>query len=151
MDYKQIEQILKDFLKNIKISPTRKQNKLIKLGSELDLETLGRKVNDECKKLGIKEYKLSGSEDRDCEIELEYYVDVDKTPSEIEAERKRRFNNSYFYNLNMKLIQLGYVRINTIYSRDFKKFENTTVYDLLIDEDSQRLIEYISLRFKKRK
>ena len=147
MNYKEIEQILKDFLENIKISPTRKQNKLIKLGSELDLETLGRKVNDECKKLGIKDYKLSGSEDRDLEIELEYYVDVEKTPSEIEAERKRRFNNSYFYNLNMKLTQLGYSRLNSVYSRDFKKFDDTTVYDMLIDQDAKRLIEYISLRF----
>jgi len=147
MNYKEIEQILKDFLENIKISPTRKQNKLIKLGSELDLETLGRKVNNECKKLGIKDYKLSGSEDRDLEIELEYYVDVEKTPSEIEAERKRRFNNSYFYNLNMKLTQLGYSRLNSVYSRDFKKFDDTTVYDMLIDQDAKRLIEYISLRF----
>ena len=147
MNYKQIEQILKDYLENIKINPNKKQCKLIKLGSELDLETLCRKVNSECKKLGIKDYTLSGSEDLDLEIELEYYVDVQKTPAEIENERKRRFNSNYFHNLNVELTKLGYTRINAIRSIDFKKFKNATMYDILIDQDSKRLIEYISLRF----
>ena len=82
------------------------------------------------------------------DIILEWTVDVPTTDEDKDNYVRDRFNASAFKNVYDALTTNGYTRVG--YSTGLlKEFKDTTIYDMFIEEDFDRLEKYYSLPFKK--
>ena len=81
------------------------------------------------------------------EICLCYNVDIPTTEKDKLIYSKRRFTSIAFKLVYDLLLANGYIRVG--YSTFFlKEFDDTTVYDMYIAKDFDRLVKYYSLPFK---
>jgi hypothetical protein len=82
------------------------------------------------------------------EICLVYDVDIPTTDKDKLKSKKDRFTNIAFRAVHDSLILCGYKRV-CYRSGLLKPFDNTTVYDMYINKEFDRLVEYYSLPFVK--
>lgn len=80
------------------------------------------------------------------EICLCYNVDIPTTDKDKLIFNRRRFTNIAWHKIYELLLANGYKRVgyNTYF---LKEFDNTTVYDMYIAKDFDRLVKYYSLPF----
>lgn len=84
------------------------------------------------------------------DIQLSWYVEIPTTETDKLKDKKNTFNNSLAWRCVYDLLLLnGYKRAASYYSGDFKQFDDTTIYDMYIKGDFDRLVKYYSLRFIK--
>ena len=88
------------------------------------------------------------SSDTDENPVISYEVEVPMTEAEKESLRKRRFNTFYFKYVYDLLIPMGYKR-RGFNSGELSRFDGTTVYDMFINKEYDRLMDYFSLAFGK--
>lgn len=77
---------------------------------------------------------------------LYYEIDVPTTKFEKTQYKRRLFNNIAFKKVYNSLILNGYKRVG-FNSGLLKEFNDTTVYDMYITKDFNRLVKYYSLYF----
>jgi len=82
------------------------------------------------------------------EVCLVYDVDIPTTEKDKLKAKKDRFTNIAFRAVYDLLIANGYKRVG-YRSGLLKPFDNTTVYDMYINKEFDRLVEYYSLPFVK--
>jgi hypothetical protein len=82
------------------------------------------------------------------DICLSWTIDVPTTDKDRLKYRQRRFTTIAHKNLYDLLIANGYKRVG-FNSGLLRDYDNTTVYDMYIDKDYDRLIKYYSLSFNK--
>ena len=75
-----------------------------------------------------------------------YDIEVETTEKERLVFKKRVFSTPAFQNLYHLLIKNGYKRVG-FNSGLLKEFDDTTVYDMYINADFDRLVKYYSLSF----
>jgi hypothetical protein len=83
------------------------------------------------------------------ELYLAWYVDVPTTEKDNLNFNRKRFRSIAWNTLRPMLLENGYERIG-FNSGLLKHFKDTTVYDMYIDKDFDRLVEWYSLSFKKK-
>jgi len=71
-----------------------------------------------------------------------------RTKKEIETIYDSRYPRVLWKAVYAEFIELGYKRAGYD-SRDFKEFDDTSVYKMYKDKEFDRLLKYYSLRFKK--
>lgn len=77
---------------------------------------------------------------------LTWEIDVPMSDDDILKFRKKRFTNLAFKYIYDLLISKGYKRIG-FNSSLLKEFKNTTIYDMYMNNDHDRLVKYYSLYF----
>jgi hypothetical protein len=82
------------------------------------------------------------------EVCLVYDIDIPTTDKDKLKAKKDRFTNIAFRAVYDLLIVNGYKRVG-YRSGLLKPFDNTTVYDMYINKEFDRLVEYYSLPFVK--
>jgi len=82
------------------------------------------------------------------EVCLAYTIDVPTTEKDKLNFKRERFRNIAWKFVFDTLISNGYKRVGC-YSNEFKEFKDTTVYDMYINKEFDRLTKYYSLSFKK--
>jgi hypothetical protein len=92
-----------------------------------------------------EEYNTLGG---DVEVCLAYTIDVPTTEKDKLKFKKDKFRNIAWKYVFDTLISNGYKRVGC-YSSEFKEFDDTTVYDMYINKEFDRLTKYYSLSFKK--
>lgn len=94
-----------------------------------------------------KEYGFLGEDEH---IVFEWHIKVPTTAEEKEDAIKRWVNTSVsFRAVSDALTKNGYKRVG-VNSINFKKYRDTTVYDMCINREFDRLHEYYSLFFEKK-
>jgi len=88
-----------------------------------------------------------GTED-DSGIYTVVQVDYELSDKELEQIYNRRFENRLWKMIYAEFIELGYKRAGYD-SRDFKEFDDTSVYKMYKNKEFDRLLKYYSLKFKK--
>lgn len=83
------------------------------------------------------------------DILLSWDIDVHTTDEEKLTYKRKRFSDIAFRYVNDSLTDNGYKRIG-FNSRLLKQFKNTSVYDMFINKDFDRLVEHYSLYFTKK-
>ena len=84
----------------------------------------------------------------DIELYLCWREEVDATKEYKEQQKRKAFKTRHFKAVYNAMTSNGYRRIGCS-SAMFKKFDNTTAYDMYVEKDFDRLVEYYSLRFAK--
>jgi hypothetical protein len=79
---------------------------------------------------------------------LYWTVKVPTTESDKEQYRRNRFDSIAWTYVYGSLTHNGYKRTGC-WSSEFKKFDDTTVYEMYMNKDFDRIEKYYSLRFKK--
>lgn len=82
------------------------------------------------------------------DIVLAWEIDVPTTDKDKEDYKRRVFSNIAFRSVYDSLIKNGYKRTG-FNSGLLKQFDGTTVYDMYINKDFDRLVKYYSLPFVK--
>jgi hypothetical protein len=82
------------------------------------------------------------------EVCLCYDIPVFTTDKEKLKYKKERFSYVAWTKIFKLLTNNGYKRVG-VNSGEFKQFDDTTIYDMVIDNDIDRLEKYYSLFFKK--
>lgn len=81
------------------------------------------------------------------EICLCYDIDVLTNEKEREKYKKEKFSSYAWHHVYSLLLANGYKRV--VYnSRLLKEFDNTSVYQMYLDKDFDRLVRYYSLPFR---
>jgi hypothetical protein len=75
-------------------------------------------------------------------------VDYELSDKELEKIYNRRFENRLWKIIYEEFTNLGYKRVG-FDSRDFKEFDDTSVYKMYKNKEFDRLLKYYSLKFKK--
>jgi len=79
---------------------------------------------------------------------LSWTTDVPMTANDTLTAKKKRFNNAAFKFVYDKLTSNGYKRVG--YNTGLlKEFDDTTAFDMYMDNDFDRLVRYYSLPFVK--
>jgi hypothetical protein len=92
---------------------------------------------------------MDSSERATGEIFLEYTKVVGTTLEEKRQYRIKRFNKGWAWKkVYEALTNNGYKAVGCD-TRLLKQFDNTTIYNMFIEKEYDRLVEYYSLRFKK--
>lgn len=79
-------------------------------------------------------------------IVIEWLIDVPTTDKDKLQYQKNTFNSSS--SVAKALVHNGYKR-KPLYSNEFKEFANTTVYDMYVSGDFDKLVKYYSLSWVK--
>lgn len=80
------------------------------------------------------------------EVCLCYHVDIPTTEKDKMEFRRKRFDGIAWKFIYELLLANGYKRISS-YSNLFKEFDDTTIYDMYINKDFDRLVKRYSLQF----
>ena len=80
------------------------------------------------------------------DICLGWEIDVPTTDKEKLKYKKQKFDNYAFQSVRVLLTQNDYKRVGYNTSL-LKEFDDTTVFDMYVNEEFDRLVKYYSLRF----
>ena len=81
------------------------------------------------------------------ELELAWYVDIPTTEKDGVDYCRKRFTSVAWSIIYKDMLENGYKRIG-VNSAEFKKYKDTTIYDMYMEKDFDRLAQYYSLYFK---
>lgn len=143
--------VLQDVLSRTKAPATKVVSQYSNSIADMTFEQLSQyvKENDIPAQAFItiqKEYSFLGEDEN---IVLEWHIKVPTTAEEKEDAIKRWFNTSVsFRAVSDALIKMGYKRVG-VNCINFKEFKDTTVYDMFVNREFDRLQRYYSLYFDK--
>lgn len=82
------------------------------------------------------------------DICLSWYIDVPTTERDKEESKRKRFEYVAWKHVFESLTSNGYT-VAGYNPDDFKQFKDTSLYDMFVEGDFERLVKYYSLRFKR--
>jgi len=82
------------------------------------------------------------------QVKLTWDINIPTTLDDHLKFKRKRFQSVAWAHLHPKLVASGYKRVGTN-SSNFKQFDGTTLYDMYVAGDFDRLAKYYSLTFKK--
>jgi len=87
-------------------------------------------------------------EESEGEIIATVYYESQRTEKEIYLENIKRFERISWYAARDIFVENNYKLVPYIKS-DYSSFEDTTLYDMFIEKDFDRIMEYYTIRFNK--
>lgn len=148
-----IKQALDNYMAKVlkQVPATKKYEKTINLDSH---EVTPLKLVEFMKQHNIPDHAEFGTDYDECSISngvspiLYWDIDVPTTEKDRTEFIKRRFNLTHFKFVYDLMKKHGYKRIGAN-SFEFKKYKDTTVYDMYMTKDWDRLEEWFKIFFRK--
>lgn len=143
------------FSQNISIKATTKLDMIvIDIEDGLNINELTKIINKTALKYNIDPLNISiisifDNEDAfssGAKLGISFIKIVDKTEKEIQKEIEKRIENSSFKIIYDGMIEKGFKRIG-FNSGLLKPFDKISVYDMIKNNDLERLVSYYSFRF----
>ena len=143
------------YINKISVPLTKTITKTIAIEDGMNINSLQEKISNISKKHKVDEKDIWISVDEDEDFTLGcntarlcacFKAEVKKSGKDIHLETKKRVNNSSFGIIHRAMTAEGFKRVG-FGSNLLAPFDDTTVYDMAIAEEFDRLADYFSLYF----
>lgn len=152
---KSITTTLVEYFKNVKITPT--QNVIISHSLEeylniFQLQKIIKEISIE-NNVDIENIKIEiFSDDYSCngaytELQATYRKDVLKSDKQMKIELEKRINSQSFSKIYSDMKNIENIKRTGFSTALLKEFDDTSIYNMLVNKDYDRLVKYFSLYF----
>jgi len=150
---KAIKDILVPYFNTAKVKTEKTVTKQFPISEGLTLSELNKEISAIAEKTGFDKDSFSiesycDSSERCMGMVASIDIQEPLTEKEYRENLKKKVNNSTFPKIKKVVVdKKGLSRVSP-YSSEFKKFDDTSVFDMLEKKDYDRLVQYYSLYFQ---
>jgi len=149
-----LEKNLNTCFNDLTISPTKNIIKEVPLQEEyytlseltIEVEKVAKEYN-----INVDDIKIDVNDEEAAYsyayITLSFKVEVQKSIEEIETQKRKFFERKAWYSLYTTFSKMNIKRIHGNHET-WKSFKDTTIYDLYLNKDFEKLYSYYSLFFQ---